>query len=90
MYPRVMELVSFSLNELLLLNIVFPLSVACLSGSSWAEWGSWSGCSTTCQGGTRLRRRQCSNGNDCTGSNVEVQYCNSDIPCNGSESLYCS
>ena len=56
-----------------------------MTGSSWGEWGSWGECSMTCQGGTRLRRRQCTNGNDCPGSNVEVQYCNTGTPCDGSK-----
>ena len=58
-----------------------------ISGSAWSEWGSWSDCSQTCQGGTRYRRRQCQNGNDCEGSNVLLEYCNSDVPCEESKFL---
>ena len=56
-----------------------------VTASMWSEWGSWSDCSETCQGGTRYRRRQCQNGNDCAGTNVVVEYCNTDRPCHGSE-----
>ena len=49
--------------------------------ASWGGWGSWSGCSETCQGGTRFRRRNCRNGNICEGANNQVEFCNSEISC---------
>lgn len=63
-------------------------SLCFCSVSTWSAWGSWSDCSQTCQGGTRYRRRQCQNGNYCQGSNIAVEYCNSDRPCDGSKSRF--
>lgn len=44
--------------------------------SSWSNWGSWSACSRTCNGGTRSRLRTCEGGSNCQGSNIEEEPCN--------------
>ena len=54
----------------------------------WSPWTTWSSCSATCGDGTRERSRQCDNpppslgGNDCAGSDSEVDNCNKE-PCPG-------
>ncbi|XP_065909530.1 SCO-spondin-like isoform X2 [Dysidea avara] len=48
---------------------------------TWASWGSWSGCTSTCGGyGRRYRRRKCERTYNyaaprCVGSNQEVESC---------------
>ncbi|KAB1283607.1 Semaphorin-5B [Camelus dromedarius] len=42
----------------------------------WANWGSWSKCSSNCGGGVQSRRRACENGNSCPGCSVEFKTCN--------------
>ncbi len=59
-----------------------------LAAVEWASWGSWSGCSQTCQGGTRFRRRNCQNGNVCNGTSIDVEFCNHDVPCTGISKLW--
>lgn len=44
--------------------------------SSWSNWGSWSACSRTCNGGTRSRLRTCVGGSNCQGSNIQEEPCN--------------
>lgn len=46
------------------------------SGGSWSDWGSWSSCSQTCNGGRRSRTRTCEDGADCEGSNIDIEQCN--------------
>lgn len=65
-----------------------PSSLPPSSASSWSSWGSWGECSSTCQGGTRMRQRTCQNGNSCPGASIEVVYCNSNVPC-GSQRKWC-
>lgn len=52
---------------------------------SWGEWEPWQPCSVTCEGGTRIRRRQCVKNPDqemCPGNEVEHDNsCNEYIPC---------
>lgn len=52
------------------------------AASSWSEWGSWSSCSRTCNGGTRIRQRTCTNGFTCAGSNIDTEQCNTN-QCSG-------
>nr|XP_040563549.1 SCO-spondin-like isoform X6 [Lepeophtheirus salmonis] len=51
----------------------------------WAQWGFWSSCSSTCNGGFRNRKRKCNqpqfNGAPCLGSNDQSEHCNNDIKC---------
>ncbi len=71
------------------LSIVAAKCCSCISrtlnyfpaAASWSTWSSWSACSATCQGGIRVRRRSCQNGNTCPGSSVAYQYCNYRISC---------
>ncbi|KAK2175546.1 hypothetical protein NP493_723g02011 [Ridgeia piscesae] len=55
---------------------------ACLTHGQWLEWGAWSGCTVTCDGGRQRRTRLCS-GDVCdTGSDTDLgSTCNSN-PCN--------
>ena len=48
----------------------------------WSEFGSWSGCTKTCGGGTQHRERTCNNpapengeGQNCVGQATETQTC---------------
>ncbi|XP_062920094.1 hemicentin-1 isoform X2 [Mobula hypostoma] len=58
----------------------------CPVDGKWIPWVSWSACSVSCGGGTRQRARTCSNptprygGRYCEGSDVQMDFCNSD-PC---------
>lgn len=46
----------------------------------WASWSSWRTCSRTCNGGSRLRIRQCIGGEageiGCEGQNIMSTECN--------------
>lgn len=52
----------------------------------WTNWSRWSRCSRTCNGGTRSRRRSCTNpppsngGALCSGPGSQSQFCGR-IPC---------
>lgn len=52
----------------------------------WSSWVSWGACSVSCGGGTRQRTRLCASpapqhgGRQCEGSDVHIDFCNSD-PC---------
>ena len=53
-----------------------------LVDGGWSSWGTWSGCSVTCGGGSQTRVRTCSNpppsggGENCRGSSSELRSCN--------------
>ena len=55
---------------------------------NFTEWGAWSKCSQTCENGTQVRFRSCTNpppafgGRDCMGPTNETRACN-DGPCPG-------
>ena len=51
---------------------------------NWGSWTEWGSCTLSCGGGTRIRTRRCDsplpsdNGRYCSGSDRQVDYCNSD------------
>ena len=54
----------------------------------WSEWGNWTECSVSCEGGTRMRTRLCNNptregaGANCLGDNTYTEECNTQrCPC---------
>ena len=61
------------------------ICIASVNGQ-WTNWSQWSRCSRTCNGGTRSRRRSCSNpppsngGAPCSGPGSQSQFCGR-IPC---------
>ncbi|XP_076053538.1 hemicentin-1-like, partial [Oratosquilla oratoria] len=61
-------------------------SPPCRIDGSWAPWGPWASCSTSCGGGIRRRRRECTDpepsedGRFCQGSDTLQEYCNLE-PC---------
>ena len=56
----------------------------CISVPVWDPWGAWGGCSVTCGGGIRDRRRTCdvpetvAQGTFCVGPDIEQDT----VPCN--------
>ncbi|KAG8182020.1 hypothetical protein JTE90_013951 [Oedothorax gibbosus] len=65
-------------------------AVECPVHGEWGLWSEWSLCSSSCGGGTRERHRKCDSpapafgGRSCTGSHLQVDYCNTDVcPVNG-------
>ncbi|XP_052812379.1 thrombospondin-2-like [Mya arenaria] len=52
-----------------------------LVDGNWADWSSWGQCDVTCENGTQLRTRTCTNpepkngGTDCVGSENEKKVC---------------
>ena len=52
----------------------------------YGEWGAWSPCSQSCEGGVQSRQRSCDSpapskgGRDCEGAALEERMCNID-PC---------
>ena len=63
-----------------------PPSTSSLASSapppSWSSWEEWSGCSVSCNGGTRTRTRSCEGGASCRGNNIDTQRC-STVLCSG-------
>ncbi|XP_071821894.1 hemicentin-1-like isoform X3 [Apostichopus japonicus] len=59
----------------------------CPIHGSWSDWGPWSICSATCDGGFQERYRSCNNpephhnGRQCPGRSREQRTCNHDRPC---------
>jgi len=57
-------------------------SSKCVRDGIWGQWGYWSTCTKTCQGGTQRRTRSCNNpspsngGRSCPGSSYADQRCN--------------
>ena len=53
----------------------------CPIDGGWAEWSAWSGCSASCEGGTKTRTRSCTdpspqhNGRPCAGSANMTVFC---------------
>jgi len=70
-------------------NLAFQAEILRLKqfkiAGDWTPWGDWSGCSSSCGGGVRERRRQCNNpsascgGPECVGDETETASC----PCGG-------
>ena len=54
----------------------------------WSNYSNWTGCTSVCGGGTKLRTRSCDNpapqlgGKGCEGDAVEIKTCNPE-PCSG-------
>ena len=57
----------------------------------WSSWSSWSSCTKLCNGGERVKTRQCnkptpsSGGAECEGERKVVERCNDDVPCPGTK-----
>ena len=71
----------------LMLFVVFYLTLIDRNGG-WSEWGNWTECSVSCEGGTRMRSRVCDNpttegsGADCVGDDTDTEQCNTQrCPC---------
>jgi hypothetical protein len=47
----------------------------------WSTWGDWSACSVSCNSGSQTRKRNCTDGQNCIGSNTETQACTG-VACN--------
>lgn len=56
---------------------------------NWTPWTEWTPCSVTCENGTRVRNRTCTNpapafgGKDCHGDGVEYKDCELGFNCPG-------
>ena len=65
--------------------IYMAICIASVNGQ-WTNWSQWSRCSRTCNGGTRSRRRSCTNpppsngGAHCSGPGSLSEFCGR-IPC---------
>ena len=51
----------------------------------WGEYGNWTQCSKSCNGGTQVRTREIvtqalNGGEQCDGTNTDLQLCN-EFPC---------
>ena len=52
----------------------------------WSDWGHWTPCTRSCEGGTRTRQKLCNSpapmfgGLLCVGTDSQVDYCNNE-PC---------
>ena len=63
-------------------SIVMIAIVAAVVDGSWGAWNEWSGCSSSCGGGQRVRRRRCDfpapshGGHFCVGSDLQHGACN--------------
>ncbi|XP_075161037.1 semaphorin 5c [Haematobia irritans] len=59
-----------------------PLPKPAAIDGGWGPWGEWSECSHLCDGGYRIRRRECNDpkpqngGLECPGCNFEFEHCN--------------
>ncbi|XP_050994845.1 LOW QUALITY PROTEIN: hemicentin-1 [Labeo rohita] len=65
------------------IHIDFCNNEPCPIHGNWGPWNSWGSCSRTCNGGQMRRYRTCDNprpangGRACTGSDSQIQKCNS-------------
>ncbi|XP_052812493.1 thrombospondin-1-like [Mya arenaria] len=56
-----------------------------LVDGNWANWGAWSTCDVTCENGTQVRMRTCTNpvpkngGLNCTGQDRQIRMCSKDL-----------
>lgn len=48
---------------------------ACNRDGVWSEWSDWSECSRTCGIGQVFRHRECTDGDQCDGPNIEITEC---------------
>jgi len=70
------------------------VSINCSSivNGVWAKWTPWLTCTATCEFGTHLRSRECSNpspmfgGEDCEGIDVNYRRCNVGTRCPSKQS----
>jgi hemicentin len=60
-----------------------------LLDKAWGEWGLWSPCSISCEGGQQTRTRLCNNigGQPCPGEDSQLQTCNTQ-PCDAKGIYY--
>ncbi|KAF6039733.1 hypothetical protein EB796_001955 [Bugula neritina] len=62
-------------------------NIVCPVDGGWSEWTLWGDCTSTCTGGTRVRRRKCTSpvkahgGRDCEGLPTQQEGCNTNIGC---------
>lgn len=68
---------------------LIPFSNMFVVDGKWANWGSWTKCSQTCEQGVHVRERTCTDpfpngGKNCVGSGTETAHCFKK-PCPGSE-----
>ena len=68
--------------------------VCILVHGGFTDWGEWQTCSVTCDVGTQVRERECSNptpqhgGDTCMGASSESREC-TEIPCPGKYCYLC-
>ena len=70
--------------ELILLVIMAdsPYIYLTIVDGGWCKWSSWGSCSKSCNGGTQVRSRTCTNpepqygGKQCAGSSQSTRACN--------------
>ncbi|CAF4070391.1 unnamed protein product [Rotaria sp. Silwood2] len=63
---------------------VCNVNVTCPTAGVWKTWSSWSTCSGSCGTGLQVRTRTCNvtaGGQQCSGSSLEAQQCNTNITC---------
>lgn len=58
---------------------------SCISGV--ADWSAWSSCSKSCDGGEQVRKRNCTNNDECDDV-LDKRICNS-FSCDGIKTSIC-
>ena len=63
-------------------------SSPCFPPIEWTEWGAWSECSASCDGGQRNRTRVCEGAvGECAGEAGQHEACNTK-PCRGETQIF--